>query len=121
LTRKIMMMFVAVTVCLLLAFVGTALLPREAQAQNVAGDFRTRMVGLWERQSANSSFVVHFQFHTALIVGESTWSIGDPADTSRRVISEIGTDYVCFTENYSPSTYTRCTPFTNIASVSYTQ
>jgi hypothetical protein len=95
------------------ALVGFSLNARPTQAQNA----NTTMRALLERlNSGDGKFTV--QFHTPLAPGETVWGLpgGEP---TQRHISEIGDDYVCFTEQWNNSTRDRCTPFSNIASISY--
>jgi hypothetical protein len=97
----------------LAALAAFGLSARPAQAQNA----NTTMRVLLERlNSGDGKFTV--QFHTPLAPGETTWGLpgGDP---TQRHISEIGDDYVCFTEQWNNSTRDRCTPFSNIVSISY--
>ena len=56
-------------------------------------------------------------FDRPLVSGEGVWTLPDAA--ANRTISEIGADFVCFSETWNNTTRVRCTPFNNITSVSY--
>ena len=56
-------------------------------------------------------------FAKPLVSGEATWIL--PDSTNKREISDVGADYVCFSEPWNDSSKERCTPFSNIIGVSY--
>ncbi len=60
---------------------------------------------------------VTIEFAVPLISGERTWIIPD-ANRSRQMV-QVGADFVCFSEPWNNATRSRCTPFSNIVSISY--
>lgn len=58
-----------------------------------------------------------FDFVVPLVTGERVWSV--PDGSANRTISAIGADYVCFSEPWNEGSRERCTPFSNIASVTF--
>jgi hypothetical protein len=84
--------------------------PTAAQAQG--NSLRT----LFENLRDNHSQVT-VEFVKPLITGEATWTL--PDDAIGRKIGEVGEDYVCFSEPWNDTTRDRCTPFSNITSVSF--
>jgi hypothetical protein len=65
---------------------------------------------LLELQSNNER--VNFEFVAPLIGNVRSVDV----DSS---VFNVGEDYVCFTENWNQGTRQRCTPFSNIASVTF--
>lgn len=60
---------------------------------------------------------ITFDFIVPVVTGERVWTL--PDDASKRVISAVGADYVCFSEPWNDGSRERCTPFSNIASVTF--
>ncbi|MEO8607887.1 MAG: hypothetical protein ABI690_08405 [Chloroflexota bacterium] len=95
-------------IVLLIALVGK---PATAQDQPAR-----EMHALLETLNQNGA-VITLLFDKPLVSGEGVWTLPDV--TANRAISEVGADYVCFTEPWNNTTRVRCTPFSNITSVSY--
>ncbi len=66
---------------------------------------------------AASGKSVTIEFAVPLVSGERIWIVPD-ANRSRQMV-QVGTDFVCFSEPWNNATRSRCTPFSNIVSVSY--
>jgi hypothetical protein len=86
---------------------------KPATAQNQSA---REMHALLETLTSNGAAIT-ILFDKPLVSGEGVWTLPDTA--VNRTISEIGADFVCFTEPWNNTTRVRCTPFTNITSVSY--
>lgn len=56
-------------------------------------------------------------FDKPLVSGEGVWTLPDAA--AQRTISQVGTDFLCFSEPWNNTTRERCTPFANLTSISY--
>lgn len=74
------------------------------------------MHNLLETLTANGAAIT-LLFDRPLVSGEGVWTLPDTA--ANRTISEIGADYVCFIEPWNTTTRVRCTPFSNITSISF--
>jgi hypothetical protein len=75
--------------------------------------------GLVEKMYDEPGLIIFITFANPLVGDETTWGIGDPDDTLERRIVEIGEDYLCFRELAGGADGRRCTPFSNIVSISY--
>jgi hypothetical protein len=64
-----------------------------------------------------SGKTVTFDFIVPLVTGERVWTV--PDDTTKRSISAVGLDYVCFSEPWNDGSRERCTPFNNVSSVTF--
>jgi hypothetical protein len=80
------------------------------RAQDSTTTFQTR---LQELASQKTSFSV--EFAKPLVSGESVWTI--PQDGYS--LGEVGDDFVCFSQPWNDGQRQRCTPFSNIVSVSF--
>jgi len=60
---------------------------------------------------------ITFDFIVPLVTGERVWTL--PDEKAKREISNVGMDYVCFTEQWNEGKRERCTPFSNITSVTF--
>lgn len=64
-----------------------------------------------------------FQFAIPLVADQNVWTVPDridgPEDEITIQIAEIGEDYICFRMRSGQAIDMRCTPFSNIVSVSY--
>lgn len=60
---------------------------------------------------------VTVEFQSPLISGERTWTL--PDESRGRAIDQIGVDFVCFRERWNDDTRLRCTPYSNIASLTF--
>lgn len=78
----------------------------------------TTLRALLESLSVNGQPVT-IQFAVPLVSGEATWTL--PDSRVNRTISDIGDDYICFSEPWNNDTRTRCTPFANIVGVTVTR
>jgi hypothetical protein len=74
------------------------------------------MHALLETLNSNGAAIT-ILFDKPLVSGEGVWTLPDAI--ANRAISEIGADFVCFIEPWNTTTRVRCTPFTNITSVSF--
>lgn len=89
------------------------LVDKPVTAQDQANrDMRALLETLTQNESA-----VTILFDKPLVSGEGVWTLPDQA--ARRTISQIGADYLCFSEPWNNTTRERCTLFANITSVSY--
>ena len=91
----------------------------DSVAQEDITNFRAFLERMRLRQIEESYLVVFFKFKEPLVEDEKIWGIGDPNSEIIRTIVEIGDDYVCFNELRGGAEGWRCTPFTNIVSVSF--
>ena len=66
-----------------------------------------------------SGRAITFDFIVPLVTGERVWTL--PDDNATREISAIGTDYVCFSEPWNAGSRERCTPFSNISSITFSK
>lgn len=117
--------YLLAAICLLIALVfgslALSLSVRGANAQSGDSDMRTLLERL-EQEISDSEREVFFEFVHPLIGDETQWTIPDIESEGgyiKHAISEIGEDYICFDERLGEIIMQRCTPFTNIASVSY--
>lgn len=60
---------------------------------------------------------VTFDFIMPVVTGERVWTL--PDEGAGRVISAVGADYVCFSEPWNEGSRERCTPFSNISSITF--
>ncbi|MBI1279635.1 MAG: hypothetical protein GC179_16020 [Anaerolineaceae bacterium] len=60
---------------------------------------------------------ITFDFVVPLVTGERVWTLPDA--NAKRDISNVGTDYVCFSEPWNEGKRERCTPFSNITSITF--
>jgi hypothetical protein len=111
----------AIIFLVFLLFLLTISFVSESQAQDAPVDFGHFLQDLNVRMSNQEGFLVTFQFQTPLIDDEDVWTLGGQENTTLRVISEIGNDYLCFQETAGGVRFVRCTAFDNIISVSYIQ
>ena len=65
----------------------------------------------------SSEKAITFDFIVPLVTGERVWTI--PDDSAKRSISAVGADYVCFSEPWNAGSRERCTPFSNISSITF--
>ena len=91
---------------------------RGVYAQETASNMRTLLTHLDEEEVS-----ILFQFAVPLVAEQTDWIIpngldGQDDDISIN-ISEIGDDYICFDELAGQAYSNRCTPFSNIVSISY--
>jgi hypothetical protein len=103
---KIVLMIVFAVLLLMIA----SFVTRPTAAQDASTSLRARLENL--RGSKNP---VTIEFGRPLVSGELIWTLPD----GTRTIGEIGDDYVCFSEPWNDTTKDRCTPFSNIVSVSF--
>ncbi len=64
-----------------------------------------------------SDVAITFDFIIPLVTGERVWTVPDEA--AKRTISAFGLDYVCFSEPWNDGSRERCTPFSNISSITF--
>jgi hypothetical protein len=88
-------------------------------AQEGQVNMKTLLERLDQRMVDEQGFMVTVRFVISLNSWENAWTLGDPDDPRHRYINEIGDDYVCFKEKAGGTDGIRCTPFSNIAGVSY--
>jgi hypothetical protein len=93
-----------------LALVGLAVF-RPAAAQPGAVNLRA----LLERLNAGgTAFTV--QFAAPVAAGETLLALPDAA----RRLSEVGEDYLCFSQPWNDTARVYCTPFSNVVGITYT-
>jgi hypothetical protein len=74
------------------------------------------------KDNGGTDFTVTFQFVLPLIQDDTTWwgyPYSNENPDMQRTIGEIGDDYVCFDELAGEGFVTRCTPFSNIVTIGY--
>ncbi len=111
--NKRSLLLVLAAALLLTAVVGLAFAPRPTTAQQE--DIPTFRTLLDEARASKISLTI--QFAEPLIAGERSWTL--PENSSGRSISLVGADFVCFGEAWNNATKERCTPFSNIVSITY--
>ncbi len=60
---------------------------------------------------------ITFDFIVPVVTGERVWTL--PDEGTGRIISAVGADYVCFSEPWNDGSRERCTPFSNISSITF--
>ena len=60
---------------------------------------------------------ITFDFIVPLVTGERVWTL--PDDATKRAISAVGLDYVCFSEPWNDGSRERCTPFSNVSGITF--
>ncbi|MBL8153719.1 MAG: hypothetical protein JNM70_06010 [Anaerolineae bacterium] len=111
-TRRLMTPALLIVVAALLILVGMAARPATASTEPPTAGLTKLLSDL-----AASGKSVTIEFAVPLVSGERTWIIPD-TNRSRQMV-QVGTDFVCFSEPWNNGTRNRCTPFSNIVSVSY--
>jgi len=118
--KRCLYILVTFTVFLLTPITG---LRETSQAQDEAS--LTGMASLIEkldqRTKDEPGFTVGFRFVTPLLEDELSWSIplSDREHDVERWIGEVEQDYLCFYETAGSAEIVRCTPFSNIAAITY--
>ena len=90
---------------------------KDVQAQEATSNMRTVLMHLNDEK-----VTVLFQFATPLVANQTDWIIPDLGETDpnvSHVISEIGDNHICFWERAGEAISIRCTPYSNIVSISY--
>jgi hypothetical protein len=112
-------------ICLLTGLVFSPLVfdisTREAHSQTNTGDMQALLEKL-KQEISDLDREVYIEFVHPIVGDETRWTVPDIDDEGgyiNRVISEIGTDYICFEERLGEILMQRCTPLSNIVSVSY--
>ena len=106
--QALIMMPLLVAIVLLIGLAGNRIVAQDSAAQ----DMQAMLTNL-----TRSGATVTILFDRPLISGEGVWTLPDAG--AQRTIAEVGADYVCFSEPWNNTTQNRCTPFSNITSVSY--
>lgn len=88
-------------------------------AQTESKTMRTLLESLNTKLDERPGLIVFFNFQNPLIEGENAWEIGNPEDERLRRMVEIGDDYVCFRDVAGAADGRRCTPYSNIVSITY--
>lgn len=102
-------------VLLLAALLITALLALTA-ASTAAQPPAANLRAFIERLDAKGApFTVHFK--AALPGGDTFLAL---PDAGGKKLAELGDDFLCYSEPWNNTRRTRCTPFSNILSLSYT-
>ncbi|MCC6615497.1 MAG: hypothetical protein IT320_18635 [Anaerolineae bacterium] len=105
--------------CIIVAFVVLCFSNlRIIGAQSQPPSLRDLFLRVVEMRQANSDFVFGVEF-VAPLGADEVWLIGSANDELRRSIDEVGSDYVCFREHHDAFQLVRCTPFVNVAEISY--
>lgn len=93
-----------------------------AQETSQHNDMRELLEALNVMIETEAPFHVTFQFRQPLTeIGGDFWEIpyNPPNEDISRWIGEIGDDFICFYEQAGSTGIARCTPFSNIVSISY--
>lgn len=119
LSRHKLLLAIVLTVSVTLMLIVTAT-PRSTSAQGDAATLRALLEQLTaESENATNKVTFSIEFAVPLVSGERGWLLPDAQ--RKRTVSQIGDDYVCFSESWNDATRQRCTPFTNIVSVTFTK
>ncbi len=106
-----------IPIAILLIFVTAAIVAAVVNAKSLnAPDSGGNLRGLLETLTSGETQVT-IQFGIPLTGGERTWIV--PDKNAGRQIAEIGDDYVCFSEPWNNGVRRRCTPLSNVVSISY--
>jgi hypothetical protein len=109
-------------VLVLVTLVLTTLLITQVYSQSEASDSSAK-ISLLLKQLDQDGKQILFRFTIPLVADETVWAIPDEIqgdeDEISRYISDIGDDYICFDELAGQAYSIRCTPFSNIVSISY--
>lgn len=93
---------------------------RPTSAQDKAATLRALLEDLKAQSMIlDSPQTFSIEFAVPLVSGERAWLM--PDTQRKRVVGDIGEDYICFSEPWNDDTRQRCTPFTNIVSVTFTR
>ncbi|HEX2907167.1 MAG TPA: hypothetical protein VHO69_09930 [Phototrophicaceae bacterium] len=84
--------------------------PQSAGAQTNPAGLRALLERL---NTAGSTYTI--QFAAPVAAGETLWTLPDP----NRRLTELGDDYVCFSQPWNDGNRIHCTPYSNIVSISY--
>jgi hypothetical protein len=115
--KLMLLMLTTVIAGLLLAL---SFATRPTSAQDKAATLRALLEQLKaESAAADNKVTFSIEFAVPLVSGERGWLL--PDTQRRRAVGEIGDDYICFTEPWNDTTRQRCTPFSNIVSVTFTK
>lgn len=118
--KGIKLLNLAILVIALVALsIHTALIGAASAQSNSDGNMQALFERLVEKMRDEPGLIVFITFANPLVGEETTWGIGDPDDSLLRTIVEIGEDYLCFREIGGAAEGRRCTPFSNIVSISY--
>ena len=110
--RSAKMLLAAVAITAVVVMLGL-FMSKPVTAQDQANrDMRTLLESLIQSQAS-----VTILFDKPLVSGEGVWTLPDPA--AQRTISQVGSDFLCFSEPWNNTTRERCTLFANLTSVSY--
>jgi hypothetical protein len=119
--RKIflVLMLFALAMCIQLM-----LKPISTQANDESRNMRILLERLKLQTEMGTDLTVTFQFLTPLTQDGAIWwsfpySNEDP--NMQRSLGEIGDDYLCFDELAGQGFTSRCTPFSNIVTVAYSE
>lgn len=108
----------ALSVLLLIVFLFTQVISHTKAADNTTSNMSQLIKELNDTKKQ-----ILFQFTVPLVANETTWNVPSDSrnsdDQVSRYISSVGEDYVCFDELAGQAYSIRCTPFSNIASISY--
>ncbi len=110
---------IAVTAAVILAL-GLVVVVMAQTATPTAADLNApapNQFGELIAQARASDKVITFDFTVPLVTGERVWTL--PDDSAKRTISSVGSDYVCFSERWNDGYRERCTPFSNITSITF--
>lgn len=100
----------------LAVMIGFALVVSFAARPATAQEPPARMRALLE-SLRDGEVSLTLEFARPLVSGESTWTL--PDETVGRRISQVGEDYVCFSEPWNDTFRERCTPFSNLVTMTF--
>lgn len=89
------------------------------KAQGGVSSMQSRLQDLDSKISSSPGFLFQIQFVTPLVGKEASWTMGGGDAKTKRRIESIGNDSVCFIDYAEGAKFIYCTPFFNIASISY--
>jgi len=118
--KGIKLLNLAILVIALVALsINAALISASSTQSNSDGNMQGLVERLVEKLNDEPGLIIFIAFANPLVGDETTWGIGDPDDNRLRRIVEIGKDYLCFRDVGGAAEGRRCTPFSNIVSISY--
>ena len=120
--NKITMLVASICIGLLLLILITGTVNADTEDKN--DTIKSLIEMLKENLTSSPNFSMTFQFRMALIDGDSTWWSIPYKDTEadvERSLGQIGVDFVCFDERGGSEFVTRCSTFSNIVSITYSE
>ena len=120
--RNVVMVIIVFTVAVWGVIILSVIQPISAQELSQSHNMRELLETLNAQIEGATPIQITFRFEHPLMDNEELfWEIPyrSPDGEVSRWIGEIGNDFVCFYEQAGSTGVARCTPFSNIVSVSY--